>query len=172
VPEIDETFLYVVFTTMTGARKASTIEKLGEALNDYEDLRPAGTRFDYYYVPQMLLYAARAYLIASKNHVVLNLVKRIERAFMRFFCALRQKFTSKNWYKVWRYVRGRMAREVGPSTEDAMWVDVSEVPTSAPTSIETSTSTRTSRSTPPAPTPPTWWRSGGGPTCAGCTICR
>jgi hypothetical protein len=75
VPEIGETFLYGVFTTMAGAGKASTIEKLSEALNDYEDLRP----------------------------------------------------------------------------------DVTKVPTAATRS---------------APTPPTWWRSGGGPTCAGCTIYR
>jgi hypothetical protein len=34
VPEIDETVLYSVFTTIAGARKASKIEKLGEALND------------------------------------------------------------------------------------------------------------------------------------------
>jgi hypothetical protein len=41
VPEIDETFLYGVFTTtMADARKASTIDKLGEALNDYEDPVP------------------------------------------------------------------------------------------------------------------------------------
>jgi hypothetical protein len=97
VPEIDETFLYGVFTTMAGARKASTIEKLCEALNDYEDLRPAGmARFDCEYVTQIVLYAAREYLSASKNHVVINLVKRIEKAFMRFFRALKQKFTAKN----------------------------------------------------------------------------
>jgi hypothetical protein len=121
VPEIDETFLYGVFMTMAGARKASTIEKLGEALNDYEDLRSAGmARFDYEYVAQMLIYAAREYLTASKNHVVLNLVKRIEKAFMRFFRALKQKFTARNRYNVWRYIWGRMAREVGPGAEDAM----------------------------------------------------
>jgi hypothetical protein len=34
VPKIDETFLYGAFKTMAGARKASTIAKLGEALNE------------------------------------------------------------------------------------------------------------------------------------------
>jgi hypothetical protein len=42
----------------------------------------------------MLLYAAREHLTASKNHVILNLVKRIEKAFMRFFRALKQMFSA------------------------------------------------------------------------------
>jgi hypothetical protein len=51
VPKIEETFLYSVFTTMARARKASIIAELGEALNNYEDMRPAGmVRFDYKYV--------------------------------------------------------------------------------------------------------------------------
>jgi hypothetical protein len=55
VPKLDKTFLYGVFTTMAGARKPSTIDKLGEALNDYDDLRPAGmARFDYGYVARSL----------------------------------------------------------------------------------------------------------------------
>jgi hypothetical protein len=96
VPEIDEIFLYSIFTTMAGARKVSTIEKHSEALKDHEDLRPAEmARFDYEYIAQMLLYAAREYLTASKNHVDLNLVKRIEKTFMHFLHALKQKFTAK-----------------------------------------------------------------------------
>jgi hypothetical protein len=128
VPEIDETVLYGVFTTMAGARKASTIEKLGEALNDYEDLHPAGmARFDCEYVAQMLLYAAREYITASKNQVVLNLVKRIEKAFMRFFRALKQKFR--------RGTDARCGAADGkggwPRRGGEMWAAVSEVPTAA-----------------------------------------
>jgi hypothetical protein len=54
---------------MAGARKASTIEKLAEALNHYdEDLRPAGmVRFDCEYVVKMVLYAAREYFSALFN---------------------------------------------------------------------------------------------------------
>jgi hypothetical protein len=58
-------------------------------------------------------------------------VKRIEKAFMRFLRALKRKFTAKNRCKMWRYVRGRMAREVGPGAEGAILADVSEVPTAA-----------------------------------------
>jgi hypothetical protein len=132
VPKIDETSFYGAFTTMPGARKASTIENLGEALNDYKGLRPAGmARFDNESVEQMLLYSVREYLTAFKNHVVLNLVKPIEKAFMRLFRALKKKFTAKNRYNFGATSGGRMAREVGPGAEDAMWADVTEVPDAA-----------------------------------------
>jgi hypothetical protein len=86
-------------------------------------------RIDCEYFTQVALYAAREYLTASKNHVVLNLVMRIEKAFIPFFRALKQKFTAKKRYKVWSYDRRRIAREVGPGAEDAIWADVTEVPT-------------------------------------------
>jgi hypothetical protein len=56
-------------------------------------------RFDYEYVAELLKFAVREYLTACKNHVALNLVKRIEKASPRFFCALDQKFMAKNRYK-------------------------------------------------------------------------
>jgi flagellar biosynthesis regulator FlbT len=57
-------------------------------------------RFDCEYVAQMLRHAARMVLTASKNHIVLSLLKRIEKAFMRFFRALKQKSRTKNQYTV------------------------------------------------------------------------
>jgi hypothetical protein len=82
MPKIDETFLYGAFTTMASKRNASAITTLGEALNDYKHLRLAGmVKFDCEYRKAILKYATREYLTASKNHIILNLVKRIERAF-------------------------------------------------------------------------------------------
>jgi hypothetical protein len=85
VPMIDEAYLYCVFTAIAEAKWASTIATLfGKALKDYEHLRPAGMeRVDLVYERYMILYAAWEYLTACKKHVVLNLVKRIEKALMR-----------------------------------------------------------------------------------------
>jgi hypothetical protein len=63
---------------MAGARKASTVAEHGEALIDFKHLRLAGmARFYCNCVTKMLLCAAREYLTASKNDVVLSLVQRI-----------------------------------------------------------------------------------------------
>ena len=110
VPELNQTFLYgVVFTTMSGAKHPSTIEKLGNALLSYERLRPSDMeRFDSRHLNQMLNYACADYLTACKNHVVLNISARVSKAFKYFFDALppplpHQKFCAEDRNKVRRY---------------------------------------------------------------------
>jgi hypothetical protein len=83
------------------------------------------------FLMQVLLYAAREYLTAFKNHVVVNLVKCIEKAYENSFGALDKKFTARHRCKVWRHFRGWMTREVGPGAENLMWADVNGVPISA-----------------------------------------
>jgi hypothetical protein len=51
---------------------------------------------------------------------------------VRLFHALKYQFTAKNRSSVWRFFRGQMTvggRSAG--AEDAMWADISEVPTAA-----------------------------------------
>jgi hypothetical protein len=93
---------------MAGKRTASTIAKLCEVLYDYDHLCPLGMeRFDCECAAPMLKYAASEYLTASKNHVALNIPKRVEKSFMRSFRALKQKFTATNRYKIWQIFWGR-----------------------------------------------------------------
>jgi hypothetical protein len=93
VPKNNSTFVYGALTV---ARKASIIAKLGEALHDYEHLRPVGIEiFDCEYASLKLMYAAREYLTAFKKHVLFNIPKRVEKASMRFFRVLKKTFTAK-----------------------------------------------------------------------------
>ena len=130
VPKIDQSLLYAAFTTMAGSTLASTVEKFGEALQDYEHLRPPDMeRFDYRHVPQMLNYAGKDYLTACKNHVVLNISARVGKAFKLFFDALPQDFRAEDRNRARRYFMRRMTREGGPEEEEPMWVSFKRVPT-------------------------------------------
>ena len=130
VPKIDQSLLYAAFTTMAGSTLAGTVEKFGEALQDYEHRRPPDMkRFDYRHVPQMLNYAGKDYLTACKNHVVLNISARVGKAFKLFFDALPQDFRAEDRNKVRRYFMRRMTREGGPAEEEPMWASFKRVPT-------------------------------------------
>ncbi|RLN94198.1 hypothetical protein BBJ28_00025223, partial [Nothophytophthora sp. Chile5] len=132
VPKIDQSLLYAAFTTMAGGTWASTVEKFGEALQDYEHLRPAQMkRFDYTYVNQMLNYAGKDYLTACKNHVVLTISARVGKAFKLFFDALPQDFRAEDRNRARRYFMRRMTREGGSEEEAPMWASFKRVPTAA-----------------------------------------
>jgi len=57
VPKIDQYLLYAAFTTISGSTVASTVEKFGEDLQDYNHLRPPDMdRFESRHVSQVLNY--------------------------------------------------------------------------------------------------------------------
>ena len=130
VPVLDQSLFYAAFTTMAGASVDASVEKFGEALQDYEHARPQGmSRFNYRHVNQMLSYAGKDYMTACKNHVVLNISGRVGKAFKLFFDALPQDFRAEDRNKARRYYMKRMARECGPEEEQPMWDSFKREPT-------------------------------------------
>ena len=113
---------------MAGATHAPTVAKFGEALREYNALRPANmVRFDYKCVPQMIKYAAKEYETACENHVVENISARVVKCFNLFFDNdLTQKFTAADRNKAQRYFMGRMTREGNADDEGPMWESFSK----------------------------------------------
>ncbi|GAB9476925.1 hypothetical protein Gpo141_00013984 [Globisporangium polare] len=94
---LNQSPLYAAFTTVTGATRANTVKKFGEALKEYNYLRrPDMERVNCRHVPQMLNYAGKDYLTACKNHVVLNLSAQVGKACKVFFDALPQRFRAED----------------------------------------------------------------------------
>ena len=121
VPKLDQSFFYAAFTSMAGAEKAETMEMFGEALQDYNHLRPQNMeRFDYRHVNQMLNYAGKDYMINCRNHVVLNISARVRKAFKLLFQSLPQQFKAEDWEKARHCFMRRMSRKAGPEEEQAM----------------------------------------------------
>ena len=88
VPELNETFFYSAFTLIAGSSRAKP-EKFGTAYETYSEARPVNMeKFDYRHVAQILHYSANEYLVACKNHVVLNIGARVAKAFNIFFRTL------------------------------------------------------------------------------------
>jgi hypothetical protein len=130
VPKLDQSLFYAAFTTMAGATVDASVEKFGEALQDYHQVRPPNmARFNYRHVPQMLNYAGKDYMTACKNHVVLNISGRVGKAFKLFFDALPQDFRAEDRNKARRYYMKRMSRECGAEEEEPMWQSFKRVPT-------------------------------------------
>ena len=130
VPKLNQTFFNAAFTTMAGGTLSRP--KFGAALHQYEQVRPADmARFNYRHVSQMLNYAGVEYMIACKNHVVLNISGRVGKAFKLFFDRLPQHFKAEDRNKARRYYLKRMSRECGPEEEAPMWQSFKSVPTQA-----------------------------------------
>eukprot|EP00835_Amoeboradix_gromovi_P005444 NODE_510_length_7452_cov_0.223990.p5 type:complete len:100 gc:universal NODE_510_length_7452_cov_0.223990:3732-3433(-) len=67
--------------------------------------------FDYEYVNQLLNEATKEYLVACKNHVVLNISARVGKAFKADLKALPQQFKAPDRNKIIRYFMRCMTRE-------------------------------------------------------------
>jgi hypothetical protein len=77
----------------------------------------------------MVNYAAKDYMTACKNHVVLNISTRVGKAFKFFFDSLPQPFRAEDRNKVRRYFMRRMTREGSPEEEEEMWKTLKRQPT-------------------------------------------
>jgi hypothetical protein len=128
VPKLNQSFFYAAFTTIAGATKSA--EKFGKALEEYKHMRPPTmAQFNYRHVGQMINEAAKEYMIACQNHVVLNISGRMGKAFKLFFDALPQDFRAEDRNKARCYYMKRMTHECGPEEEEPMWQSFKHVPT-------------------------------------------
>ena len=102
VPRMDQTFFYRAFTAVAGATGTGAArDEFGVTLAEYTALRPGGlARFHAAGVTQMLNYAGKDYMTACQNHVVLNISRRVAKAFKAFFGGLDQNFRAPDRNKV------------------------------------------------------------------------
>ena len=122
VPELDQTYFYRAFTLAAGSRHPAAVQVFGAAYVHYESLRPVDMlRFDYEYVSQLVNEEAKEYLVASKNHVVLNISARVSKSFRASLKALPQQFKAPDRNKIIRYFMRCMTREGGLHEEELMW---------------------------------------------------
>ena len=130
MPKLDQSFFYSIFSTIAGSKKS--VGRFAQALLLYEQVRPEGLHIlDCRHITQMVNVAAKEYMEASQNHIVLNLSARVSKAFKLFFDSLAQKFLARDRNIVKKYYLKRMSREVGPEGEAPMWASLTRVPTLA-----------------------------------------
>ena len=132
IPKLDQSFFSSAFTSMATCKgqHKSVKEKFRPALDEYNNVRPPQMdKFDYSDVVQMLTYAAKEYMTACKNHVVLNISSRVSKAFKLFFDGLPQKFRAVDRNKARKYYMRRHSLECGPGHERAMWDSFNDQPT-------------------------------------------
>jgi hypothetical protein len=122
VPEMDQTFFYRAFTAIAGHSYAAIMEVFGDALVGYNALRPDSMqRFDTSLITSVISYAARDYMTACRNHVVLNIWNRVKKAFKLWLLALPQQFKAADSNKITMHFMKRLNLVAGPDDESAMW---------------------------------------------------
>ena len=132
VPELDQTYFYAAFTLVAGSSYPDAVQKFGDAYVEYQRLRPRDMqRFDRKNVNQILNESAKEFMVACKNHVVLNIAARVSKAFKRSLLSLRQQFKAPDRNKIIRYYMRRMTREGSLKDEERMWRSLTFPPSDA-----------------------------------------
>jgi len=126
LPKMDQTFFYRIFTTVAGAPSI-----FYAYYADYCALRDAAWHggeadiMDTLHLPQVLNEACKTYLTAARNHVVLNLTRRVRKAFFVFLGSQDEVLRASDRHKLARYHVGLLSGTRSLDEEDDVWASLS-----------------------------------------------